>query len=57
MLHGFPETMKGAKKQLLGYVLVLLHGENLNIMNALDKFKYDNQRRTSGDETPMFTPN
>jgi len=57
MLHGFAETVEGAKKQLLGYVLVLLPGENLNIMNALEKFKYDNQRRTSGDETPMFTPN
>jgi len=57
MLHGLPETAEGAKKQLLGYVLVLLPGENLNIMNALEKFKYDNRRRASGDEIPMFTPN
>lgn len=57
MLHGLPETEEGVKKQLLGYVLVLLPGKNLNIMNVLEKFKYDNRRRTSGDETPMFTPN
>lgn len=45
------DEREGVKKQLLSHVLVSLPGENLNIMNALKKFKYDNRRRTSGDET------
>lgn len=46
---------KKEKKQLLSHVPVSLSGKNLNIVSALEKFKYDNRRRTLGDETPMFT--